>query len=126
MAPGDRIIKISIEPADGEKKKKTSWWQRLFGIEEEPDPVVPYKGYSIRPAPQRIAKVYGGTPEAQSRAGKWQLRIFISKGEGGGSREKEFNAANAYKSKKEAIHHCIEYGKQIIDGKSQNFKVDDL
>jgi len=45
---------------------------------------------------------------------------------GGGSVEREFNAANAYRSKKEVISHCIEFGKQIIDGKSATFKVDEL
>jgi hypothetical protein len=125
MAGQDRIIRIEVQPAEGEKKK-TSWLRRLFGKKEDPVIEVPYKGYVIRPAPIKIARVYGLPPGAEDRSGKWQLRLYISRAGSGKSKEREFNAANAYKSRKEATKHCIEFGKEIIDGKSEVFKVDDL
>ena len=106
------IVSVSVEP-DEKEKKKAGWFQRLFGMQEEPIEEVDYKGYSICPAPLKIARVYGLPPQEQTREGKWRLRVYISKGKEG--ERKEFNAANAYKSKKEAIKHCIEYGKEKVD-----------
>jgi hypothetical protein len=54
------------------------------------------------------------------------MRLYVSKGRGEGAPEREFNAANAYKKKMEAIEHCIEFGKQIVDGKVEAFTVADL
>ena len=125
MTRPDRIVRIEIESAEGEEKRG-SWLSRLFGKKEDPAVEVPYKGYIIRPAPLKIAKVYGLPPQAEDRTGKWQMRLYISKAGSGGSEQREFNAVNAYKSTKEAIKNCIEYGKQIIDGKVEAFTVTDL
>jgi hypothetical protein len=99
------------------------FWSKLFGGDEaEP---VEYRGYFIHPAPMKIARVYG-PPQLEDRSGKWQLHLYISKSSSDDAEAKEFQAANTYKSKGEATRHCIEFGKQIIDGKIESATLKDL
>jgi hypothetical protein len=101
-----------------------SFWSRLFGGGGEPEPVE-YKGYTIQPAPMKIAGVYG-PPQLEDPTGKWRIHLYISRGQAEDAEAREFQAANFYKSKGEAIRHCIEFGKQIIDGKVESAYVADL
>jgi hypothetical protein len=39
---------------------------------------------------------------------------------------KPFSASNTFKTKEEAIAHCYNFGKEIIDGKYENCTLDDL
>ena len=88
------------------------WLKSLFeGQEEE----IQYKGFLIRPGPSKIARVYGSLEQIAARQGKWSLQLFIRKESDEFSEERCFQAFNVYKTKREAIRHCIEYGKQKID-----------
>jgi len=74
-----------------------------------------YKGFEIRPAPHEL-----------QGSGEWTLHLYITKHHGSQTAEKPFNAANTFATKAEAERHCIEFGKQIIDGKIPNCTTDDL
>ena len=76
---------------------------------------VPYKGYLIRPTPLQL-------PDS----GDWTVELYISKDKGNEINERKYSAGNTFNTKKEAARHCINFGKQIIDGKSPNFTVADL
>jgi len=84
------------------------------GCEENAMNGIPYTGYLIRPAPLPLA------------TGEWNLEVHISKDRGSDVTERKFSAANTYKTEEEAIKHCINFGKQIIDGKAENLTVADL
>lgn len=76
---------------------------------------IPYKGYEIRPTPMQLADT-----------GEWNMELYISKDSGNEITERKFSAGNTFTTKEEAIQHCINFGKQIIDGKSENCTVADL
>ena len=75
----------------------------------------PYKGYLIRAAPYRLAD-----------SGEFTVNISISHDTGNAVNIRNFSASNTFKTKEEAIYHCIEFGRQIIDGKFDNCTVNDL
>jgi len=75
----------------------------------------PYKDYIIRPAPLQLAD-----------SGEWNMELYIVKDNGNEIRERKFSAGNTFKTRDEAIRHCINFGKQIIDGQSENCTVTDL
>lgn len=77
--------------------------------------VITYKGYSIRPTPLRL----GDT-------GDWTVELYISKDKGNEIKERKYSEGNTFKTEKEAAMHCINFGKQIIDGKSENCTVVDF
>lgn len=76
---------------------------------------IPYKGYTIRPAPHQLADT-----------GEWSLELSIGKDKGSEYVQRPFSAGNTFKSEEEAIEHCVNFGKQIIDGKAENCTVADL
>ena len=76
---------------------------------------IPYKGYMIHPTPLQLAT-----------SGEWTIDLCISKHRDGSVTEKKFDARNTFKTKKEAVQHCINFGMQIIDGKSEKCTVVDL
>ena len=78
---------------------------------------VEYSGFTIRPAPMKLAE-----------SGKWTLEIYISRDTGAEIRERpfSFSAANTFDTEDEAILLCINLGMRIIDGKEENFSVVDL
>lgn len=76
---------------------------------------MPYKGYVIRPTPLQLAD-----------SGNWTVEVYISKDKGNEIKERKYSASNMFKTQKEADQHCINFAKQIIDGKSENFTVADL
>jgi hypothetical protein len=65
-----------------------------------------YKGYLIKATPQKLAE-----------SKKWATNIYIMRDYGSHVTDKGFSATNQWDSEKEAIEHCIDFGKQIIDGK---------
>jgi hypothetical protein len=75
----------------------------------------PYKGYLIRAAPYRLAD-----------SGEFTININIWNDTGDAFNIRNFGAGNTFKTEQEAIHHCIEFGRQIIDGKIENCTVSDL
>jgi len=76
---------------------------------------ITYKGYLIEAAPYQLAE-----------SGEWTMQVNIYRDRGSQISEKPFSAKNRFKTKEEAIPHCFEFGKQIIDGKIENCNVDDL
>lgn len=76
---------------------------------------IPYKGYVIRPTPSRLADT-----------GEWTVELYIAKDNGSEIKERQFSAGNKFKTQGEAVQQCINFGKQIIDGKSENCTVVDL
>ena len=76
---------------------------------------IPYKGYLIRPAPLHL-------PDTD----EWNIELYIEKDRGGDTKNRKFSAGDTFKTEEEAIRHCIHFGKQIIDGKSEKLTVADL
>jgi hypothetical protein len=76
---------------------------------------ISYEGYLIEAAPYQLAE-----------SGEWAMQVNIWRDRGSHRNEKPFCAKNTFKTKEEAISHCLEFGKQILDGKVENCTVDDL
>lgn len=76
---------------------------------------VSYKGYLIVPAPYQL-----------TGSGGWTTRIYISRHTGPDVIEQNFSAGNTFKTRQEAIPHCIEFGRQIIDGGFDNIDLGGL
>lgn len=74
-----------------------------------------YKGYRIQAAPYQLAD-----------SGEFTVNISIWHNTGRAVNIRNFSAANTFKTKEEAIQHCINFGRQIIDGKFENCTVTDL
>jgi hypothetical protein len=64
-----------------------------------------YKGYEIRAAPHLL--------DAPRR---WSIDVDIIRDDGRTVREQHYNAANTFLSEEEAVAHCLEFGRRIIDG----------
>ena len=76
---------------------------------------LPYKGYLIHPTPQQL-----------TNSGEWTLEFYIAKHCEDSITERKFSADDIIKTKQEAIEHCINFGKQVIDGKIENCTITDL
>ncbi len=76
---------------------------------------VKYKGYVVHAAPKQLID-----------SGEWNMELMISKDHGHSRAERQFSAGNTFKTEKEAVSHCINFGKNIIDGKSASCTVTDL
>ena len=72
---------------------------------------VSYKGFSINASPHQH-------PDSM----EWNINICIIRDKGFQVAERNFHAANTYKTKEEAILHCIEFGRRIIDGEIDKFQ----
>jgi len=77
--------------------------------------VFPYNGYEIHAAPYQLADT-----------GEWTINIYIFRDHGSRLRSRQFSAGNCFESRDEAVAHCFNFGKQIIDGNSENFTVEGL
>lgn len=66
---------------------------------------VEYKGYVIEANPHELAD-----------DGRWTTNIAIERHDDEGVMAHQFSAANTFASKEEATAHCINFGRQIIDG----------
>lgn len=75
----------------------------------------PYKGYIIEAAPYQL-----------SNSMEWTINICIRRDTGDHISKKNFSVANTFKTKEEAIQHCIDFGRWIIDGEIENCTVTDL
>lgn len=77
--------------------------------------VLSYKGYEIHAAPYHLAD-----------RGEWTINIHISHDHGDETRWRQFSAGNCFKTRDEAVAHCFNFGRQIIDGKSKNSTIEGL
>ncbi len=69
-----------------------------------------YKNYDISPAPRELAD-----------EGGWNLEVYISGDDGDEFRRMKFFVANTFPTKEEAIQHCYEFAKRIIDHRGNPF-----
>lgn len=76
---------------------------------------VPYKGYVIEATPYQL-----------SDSMEWTINIYIRRDTGEQITFRNFSATNTFKTKDEAIQHCIDFGRRIIDGEISNCTVSDL
>lgn len=76
---------------------------------------IKYKSYEIRAVPNQLADF-----------GDWTLDILIVRDTGTETKHRKFGGSNTYKTKDEALQHCFNFGKQIIDGKVEDCTVADL
>lgn len=66
---------------------------------------VGYKGYIIEAHPHQLAD-----------GGRWTSNIAIERHEADQVTEQPFSAANLFAIGEEAVQHCINFGRQIIEG----------
>ncbi len=71
---------------------------------------ISYKGFEISPAPEKLADV-----------GEWSLEVYISGEEGGRLRGGKFFASNTFPTKEQAIQHCQDFARRIIDHRGDPF-----
>lgn len=76
---------------------------------------IEYKGYEIRAVPYHLAD-----------SGDWTLDILIVRDTGTETKHRKFGGSNRYKTKDEAVQHCFNFGKEIIDGKVEDCTVTGL
>lgn len=76
---------------------------------------IEYKGYEIRAVPYQLAD-----------SGEWTVDILIVRDTGTEVKHRKFSASNTYETKDNAVRHCFNLGKQIIDGKVKDCSVEDL
>lgn len=74
-----------------------------------------YKGYEIKAIPYQLAD-----------SDEWTVNIIISKHHYDRVANRQFSASNTFKPRNEAVRHCLAFGQQIIDGKSEKCSVEDL
>lgn len=72
---------------------------------------IQYKGYTIQAMPNQLADTK-----------HWSVEIVLSKMGGGSAVEKQFSVGNTFPTEEEAKKHCLEFGRQIIDGKHPKLK----
>ncbi len=76
---------------------------------------IQYKGFIINASPQQLVENE-----------QWAVNVHIEKHRGGSVSDRAFSAANTFFSKDEAIEHCLDFGRQIIDGNVIDCSVSDL
>ena len=74
-----------------------------------------YNGYEIRAMPNQLAD-----------SKEWTVNISILKHRSDQVASRQFSASNTFTSRNEAVEYCFSFGRQIIDGKSENCTVVDL
>ncbi len=120
LKPSD-FLSLVLQYLNKEDKEKTkssasnNIHSTSLSEKEMPMTSVPYKGYIIDAAPYKLAESKG-----------WSINIHIMHDTGDAINTKNFSAANIFATQEEAIQHCIEFGRRIIDGEIENCTVDDL
>ena len=76
---------------------------------------ISYKEFMIEAAPYQLPQ-----------SGEWAMRVNIWRDRGSHKNGKPFYAMNTFKTKEEAIPHCLAIGRQIIDGTIKYWNIDDL
>jgi len=74
-----------------------------------------YKGYIVDAVPYKLADSH-----------QWTLDIDIWRDLGSEINIRHFSAKTTFETEEEAIYHCFNFGKQIIDGKYPGCSVEDL
>lgn len=74
-----------------------------------------YKGYTIQAAPYQLAESL-----------EWEINLYIQRDHGDHVNDKKFSALDSYPTRDEAVRHCLQFGRQIIDGHHNDCSVKDL
>ena len=74
-----------------------------------------HEGFRIQAAPYQLAN-----------SGEWTLNIYIELDKLSEMVCKHFFARHSFESREEALTHCFNFGKQIIDGQVEGLTVQDL
>ncbi len=82
--------------------------ERSFSIDN-------YEGYKIHAVPHQLADTGG-----------WSVKIHIFRDLRNEMRVGKFYASNSFKTWDEAVAHCFNFGRQVIDGKIENCTVEGL
>lgn len=77
--------------------------------------VIAYKEFEIKASPYQLVE-----------SGNWSLKIYITHHKADETLEKSFSAAATFKTRDEAIPHCHNFGKRIIDGEVPGCTIADL
>jgi hypothetical protein len=64
-----------------------------------------YEGYVIEATPHQLAD-----------DGRWTLNFNIERHEDDHTKVRPFSASNTFETRAEALRHCLNFGRQIIDG----------
>ncbi len=59
-------------------------------------------------------------------SGEWNLEVHITAQRGDKIQTKPFTGSDTFFSEVEAIRHCLDFGKRIIDGEVEDCSVEDL
>ncbi len=59
-------------------------------------------------------------------SGEWSLEVHITAQRGDEIQTKPFTGSDTFFSEVEAIRHCLDFGKRIIDGEVEDCSVEDL
>lgn len=76
---------------------------------------ISYKGYQIHASPYQLAD-----------SGRWKIDIHVAVERGSETIWRKFSTGNTFETRQEAIEHCLNFGKQIIDGQVPECTVSDL
>jgi len=74
-----------------------------------------YKDHEIHAAPYQLADT-----------SEWEICIHIFHDHGDQMGSRKFSTGNSFKTRDEAVAHCLNFGRQIIDGKIENCTVNGL
>ncbi len=56
----------------------------------------------------------------------WKIHTNIERHTGGGVLIRPFSAADAFDTRDEAVRHCLQFGRRIIDGEEPDLTVSDM
>ena len=59
-------------------------------------------------------------PRQRVGDGRWSMSIAIERHHGDGVTVGKYSAANTFETESEAAGHCLNFGRQVIDGMVQN------
>jgi hypothetical protein len=76
---------------------------------------VNHEGFRIHAAPHQLAD-----------SGEWSLNIYIEIDKLSEIVSGHFFTSDSFKSREDAIAHCFNFGKRIIDGQVEGLSVQDL
>ncbi len=68
---------------------------------------VTYRGYRIVPAPVQLRVTE-----------EWTLKVYLRSGVGSETLEEPLESAGTFRTREEAVQHCIQLAKQVIDGRT--------
>ena len=70
--------------------------------------------------------VVAAVPAELADTGEWQVAVKIFAHLPSETVVRPFSAGNSFKTREEAVEHCFEFARQIIDGQREGLSVDDI